>query len=148
MPDGARLRVYVDADVLLASAASPAEHSAGQVVLTLAEITLIDAITSELAVEESERNLRRKLPDALSTFRVLLQRAVRVVSSPSAQAVRAGAGQAHWKDLPHLVCAREHRCAYLITYNTTDYEPGHPAVQVVPPGALVRRVRDRLTALR
>jgi hypothetical protein len=35
-----RLRVYMDADVLLASAASLAEHSAGQVVLSLSEITL------------------------------------------------------------------------------------------------------------
>ena len=142
-----RLRVYVDADVLLASCASPSSHSAGQVVLSLSEITLLDAVTSELALEECRRNLERKLPDAAETFELLVKRSLEIVPAPSKEVVRRHAGRADWKDVPHLACALEHGCAYLVTYNTSDYTPGHPDVQIVRPGELVRRVREWLTGL-
>lgn len=144
---GHRLRIYVDADVLLASCASPSAHSAGQVVLRLSEITLIDAVTSELALEECRRNLAEKLPDAMEAFELLRKRALDVMPAPSTDTVRRHAGRADWKDVPHLACALEHSCTYLVTYNTKDYAPGHPDVQVVRPGELVRRVRERLTGL-
>ena len=41
---GTKLRVFVDADVLFAGAASGSEHPASLVVLRLAEITLIEAV--------------------------------------------------------------------------------------------------------
>ncbi|NBC18430.1 MAG: PIN domain-containing protein [Bacteroidetes bacterium] len=148
MPDAAdRLRVYVDADVLLASAASPTAHSAGQVVLSLSEITLIHALTSALAVEECERNLIARLPEAVPAFRRLVRRALDVVPAPSKASVRRQAGRADWKDVPHLACALDQACPYLVTYNVSDYEPGHPDVQVVRPGVLVRRVRGQLARL-
>jgi predicted nucleic acid-binding protein len=142
-----RLRVYVDADVLLASCASPSSHSAGQVVLSLSESTLLDAVTSELALEECRRSLERKLPDATETFEFLVRRSLDVVPAPSKETVRRHAGRADWKDVPHLACALKHGCACLVTYNTSDYTPGHPDVQIVWPGELVRRVRERLTGL-
>ena len=142
-----RLRVYVDADVLLASCASPSSHSTGQVVLSLSEITLIDAVTSELALEECRRNLETKLPDVAETFELLVKRSLGVVPAPSKETVRRHAGRADWKDVPHLACALKHDCAYLVTYNTKDYTPGHSDVQVVRPGEFVRRVRGQLTGL-
>lgn len=148
MPDAANpLRIYVNADVLLASAASPTSHSAGQVVLSLSEITLIDGMTSELAVEECRRNLEEKLPEAANTFELLVKRSLEVVIAPSKETVRQHAGRADWKDVPHLACALEHGCTHLVTYNTGDFELGHPDVPVVQPGELVRRVRERLTGL-
>lgn len=143
----ARLRIYVDADVLLAGAASPVDHSASQVILSLSEITLIDAITSELAVAECIRNLEAKVPAAVATFQLLAERALAMVPPPSEDEVRRYVGSADWKDLPHLACAIDQGCPYLVTYNTSDYRPGHPAVEVLRPGLLVRRIRDRLTQL-
>jgi hypothetical protein len=35
----------------------------------------------------------------------------------------------------------------LTTYNLDDYKPGHPDLEVVRPGALVRRVREQLATL-
>ena len=49
-------RVFVDANVLFAGAASPSKHGASLVVLRLAEITLIEALTSEQVIVEAERN--------------------------------------------------------------------------------------------
>jgi hypothetical protein len=99
-----RLRIYVDADVLLAGAASPADHSASQVILSLSEITLIGAITSELAVEECTRNLEANVPDAVSTFDLLAERALKIVPVPSLESVRQLAGWADWKDAAHRAC--------------------------------------------
>ena len=141
------LRVYFDADVLFAGAASPSDHSASQVLLTLSEITLIEGITSEFAVDECRRNLEAKLRSATSDFERLVGRALSIVDAPNRQRLLPHTDRADWKDLPHLVAALEHDCAYLTTFNVEDYEPGHPELKVLRPGALVQRVREQLSSL-
>lgn len=146
-PAGAKLRVFVDADVLFAGAASPQEHSASQVILQLGEITLIETLTSRQAVTEAERNLEAFMPGALPPFRRLVSRALRVVEDPERDAVLDHGGRADPKDLPLLVSALQESCSVLVTFNVRDYRPGHPDVEVMRPGALVRRIRARLTRL-
>lgn len=143
----AHLQVYFDADVLFAGATSPSEHSASQVLLTLSEITLIEGITSDLAVLECRRNLEAKLPTATGDFERLVGRAVSVVDAPARKALIPHIARADWNDLPHLVTAIEYDCSYLTTYNVGDYEPGHSSVEVLRPGALVRRVRQQLSSV-
>jgi hypothetical protein len=77
-------RVFVDADVLFAGAAAPTEHGASLTVLRMAEITLIEAITSRQAVVEAERNLEAKLPATLPAFRLIVSRCLRVAADPAA----------------------------------------------------------------
>lgn len=146
-PSLEKLRVFVDADVLFAGAASPSEQSASQVVLQLAEISLIDAVTSEQAVSEAERNLQAKLPEALEAFRLITSRALRILEDPTPEATKRHAGRAAPKDLPLLTAALQGACPYLVTYNMADYRPGHPAVEVLTAGAFVRAARDRLSRL-
>lgn len=154
-PPRAPLRVFVDADVLFAGSASPSEHPSGSaslVVLRLGELTLLDAVTSEQAMTECERNLQAKLPKplverALPAFRHLVSRALRVVQDPKPEEVNVYAGKAHPKDLPLLVSALREGCPLLTTFNVKDYEPGDPNVEVLQPGALVRRVRALLAQL-
>ena len=144
---GSPLRVYFDTDVLSAGAASPSDHSASQVLLTLPEITLIGGITSEFAVDECRRNLAAELPSATGDFERLVGRALSIVDAPARQGLRPHTDRADWKDLPHLVAALEQDCAYLTTYNVDDYEPGHPEIEVFRLGGLVRRVRKQLSSL-
>ena len=73
MTQTSKPRVFIDVDVLFAGAAGPSEHGAGLVVLWLAEITLIDALASRQVIVAAERNLRAKLPRALSTFNLLVE---------------------------------------------------------------------------
>jgi hypothetical protein len=117
------------------------------VLLTLSEITLVEGITSEIAVEECRRNLRAKLPGALDDFEHLVGRAPTVRESPGQESLILHEGRADWKDLPNLVSALEANCQYQTTNNVEDYEPGHPDVQALRPGTLVRRVRERLSSL-
>lgn len=147
MTDPAKLRVFVDTDVLIAGAASPNAHSASLVVLQMAEITLIEALTSEQVIEEAERNLSEKLPVALATFRLLVERCLHVVPAPDRAALEPYQGLADPKDLPILIAAVLAECPWLVTFNVRHYQPGHLAVKVVTPGELVMHARDTLSQL-
>jgi hypothetical protein len=141
------LRVFVDADVLFAGAASPTEHSASLVILQLAEITLIEAITSHQVITEAERNLEAKLPQALPAFRLLVSRSLDIVPDPRPADLAAYEGTADEKDLPILVAAVQAACPWMVTFNVRHFQPGHPEVVVLRPGDFVRRVRERLATL-
>lgn len=136
-----RPRVFVDADVLFAGAASPSQHSASLVVLRMAEITLIEALASRQVVIEAERNLQAKMPRALPAFRMLVQRCLQVVPDPTKDEVEEHAGRAHEKDLPILVAAVRENCPWLVTFNLSDYQPGHNAITVLRLGGFLQEVR-------
>lgn len=140
-------RIFIDADVLFAGSASPNEYSASLVILRMAEITLIKAITSQQVISEVERNLQYKLPTALTTFRMLVSRCLQVVPDPSHEQVTALTGAADPKDLPILVSAINHQCQYLTTYNTRHFQPGHQSITILPPGDLVQRIRYLLSSI-
>ena len=140
-------RVLVDADVLFAGAAAPSEHSASLVVLQLAEITLIDALTSRQAITEAERNLEARLPQTLPTFRLLVSRSLHIVPDPHPEDLVACEGAADEKDLPILVAAVQAQCPWLVTFNVRHFQPGHPTVTVLRPGDFIQRVRAQLTTL-
>ncbi len=140
-------RVFVDANVLFAGAASPSEHSASLVVLRLAEITLVEALTSEQVIVEAERNLAQKLPQALPAFRLLVSRCLRVMPDPQPADLLPHAGLADPRDLPILVAAVREHCPWLVTFNVRHFQPGHPAVTVLRPGEFVLHVRALLAHL-
>jgi predicted nucleic acid-binding protein len=147
MEQSHRPRVFVDANVLFAGAAAPTEHGASLVILRMAEITLIDAITSEQVIAEVERNLTAKLPQALSRFRLLVERCLQVVPDPSPGDLSKHIGAADPNDLPILIAALRESCPWLVTFNVRHFEPGHPDVKILRPGQFVLRVRDLLTNL-
>jgi predicted nucleic acid-binding protein len=142
-----KARVFVDADVLFAGAAGPTEYGASLVVLRMAEITLIEAVTSQQVIVEAERNLKEKFPRALSRFNLLVERCLDIVENPSGRDLHEHEGLADPKDLPILVAAMQSGSSWLVTYNTRHFEPGHPEVSVLEPGSLVIRIRELLPSL-
>jgi hypothetical protein len=126
---------------------APSEHGASLVVLRMAEITLLDAYTSQQVVTEAERNLAAKMPLALPAFRLLVARCLQVVPEPSLTDLRQYAGLADISDLPILVAAIKAGCPWLVSFNIRHYRPGHPNVTVLPPGDFLLRVRDQLANL-
>jgi predicted nucleic acid-binding protein len=140
-------RVFVDADVLFAGTVAPSEHGASLVILRMAEITLIEAVTSQQVVIEAERNLAEKLSRSLPAFRLIVSRALRVVPDPQPEDLLPHAGLADPKDLPILVAAVRENCPWLVTSNVRHFQPGHPDVSVIRPGEFVLRVRDLLARL-
>lgn len=140
-------RVFIDADVLFAGAASPSEHGASLLILRLSEITLIDALTSEQVTIEAARNLTTKLPQALPVFHHLVSRCLKVCPDPAPGDLLPYKGLADPKDLPILIAAKRENCPWLVTFNMRHYVPGHSDVEVLKPGDFILRVRDQLTHL-
>jgi predicted nucleic acid-binding protein len=140
-------KVFIDADVLFAGSAAPSEHGASLVVLRMAEITLLEAYASHQVITEVERNLQAKLPNALPAFRLLASRCLQVLPDPTPDELAAYAGLAHAADLPILAAAHKAGCVWLVSFNVRHYQPGHPAVLVLPPGDFLLRVRDLLARL-
>ncbi|MBX3055963.1 MAG: PIN domain-containing protein [Anaerolineae bacterium] len=142
-----RTRVFLDADVLFAGSASPQQHSASQVILRMAEITLLEALTCEQVIVETDRNLQEKMPVALPAFHLLVSRSLRIVANPTAVDILPNNGKADPKDLPILVAAYRENCTWLVTFNTRHYQPGLSDVTVIKPGDFIMRVRDLLLGL-
>jgi len=145
--DPRKPRVFVDADVIFAGAASPSQHGASLVILRMAEITLIEAVTSRQAIAEAERNLAEKLPVALPTFRLLVARCLRVVPDPQPEDLLPYAGLADPEDAPLLNAAVREGCPWLVAFNVRHYRPGHPDVTVLRPGEFLLRVRGLFEGL-
>jgi hypothetical protein len=140
-------RVFVDADVVFAGAASASEQSASLIVLRLAELTLLEAVVSSQVVAEAERNLAEKLPTALPAFSMIVARCLGIVRDPQPGELVAHAGKADPKDLPILVAAVRERCPWLVTFNVRHFQPGDPAIVVLRPGDFVLRMRQLLAYL-
>ncbi len=140
-------RVFIDADVLFAGSASPNQYSASLVILRMAEITLIKALTSQQVIREVERNLEEKIPAALVTFRMLVSRCLEVVPDPKPEQVAALEGTTDPKGLPILAAANTYNCQFLTTYNIKPFQPGVKSVTVLAPGDLVQRIRYLLSSI-
>ena len=140
-------RIFIDADVLFAGSASPSEHGASLTILPMAEITLLDALTSEQVIVEAERNLTAKLPATLPTFRLLVDRCLTVVPIPAAEDVARFHGLADPNDLPILVAARQHVCPWLVTFNGRHYRPGPVFLISLTPFPVAQPARKLLLAL-
>ncbi len=141
------IRIFFDADVIFAGSASPREYGASLVLLRMAEITLIKAVTSRQVIEEVERNLKDKIPSAMPAFQMIANRCLIVVDDPESGDIRPYRGCADDKDLPILVAARREECSLFATYNLRHYQPGIPGISVLTPGDLVLKVRYLLNGL-
>lgn len=145
-----RLRVYVDADVLLSGIATEHSTAASRVVLEASELTLLDLVASRTVVDECERNLSRVASETMSLqvlrdlFQAALARAVEVVDNPDPP---SSIPETDPKDVIHLACAAQQNCTFLVTYNLDDYPRSYRSVSVVEPGTLVKRLREQIRSL-
>lgn len=113
--------VFLDADVIFAAAAAPTDYGASRAVLRMAEIGLLDCVTSTRAVAEVERNLEKKRPNNLPHLRAIISASLRIVPNPEPEELVPFVGQAHPADLPLLVAALKEGCRYLLTFNARHY---------------------------
>lgn len=142
-----KLRVFIDADALFAASASGSEHGASLVVLRLGEITLIDLVTSQQVITEVERNLQKKLPTALLTFKLLCQKSLTILDNPTEEACKPYQKQADPKDLPILVAAIQSESLWLLTFNLRHFYPSSQTIKVALPGTFIQEIRHLLTQL-
>jgi predicted nucleic acid-binding protein len=152
-----KLRVYVDANVILQAVVNDGSNPTAAPLVTVmcGELTLVDLLTCALSLRECARNLDKfaqargpAMKEVEASLRETVDRALTVVDDPSPKTLRAFEGLADPKDVPHLAAAVEHACTVLVTANVRDFRPGHEAVTVVSAGAFVRRLRAHLRTFR
>lgn len=115
-------RVFADSSVLIAGAGS--RSGASRAVLTMAEIGLFKLLVSRQVLDECERNLRKKLPAALSVFAELLAAInLEIVPNPSPEESARWEGIIEAKDAPILAAAVRAAPDRLLTLNPKDFTP-------------------------
>mgnify|MGYP000049962502 FL=1 len=142
-----KLKVFFDADVLISGAAPRSRQSAPFILLQLSELTLIEGVSSPYVVEQAERNIQAKLPNALEDFIRLREAAVSLAPDPTTEELERFQGLAHPEDLPVLAAAVLSGCRYLVTRNLQHYPKALGGLQVIDPGRLVRNIRRQLAKL-
>ncbi len=139
-------KVFFDSDALMAGSAS--RKGAAYILLQLSELGLIHGFISQDVVYECRKNLQKKLPEALPTFKQIVSKALTVVESPANKESVQYKGMAHNKDLPILTAAIKVKAQFLVTFNTKDFYPAEEfGLTVLAPGDLLREVRLRLSGL-
>jgi predicted nucleic acid-binding protein len=142
LPDD-RLRVFFDANVLIAAA--PSSTGASFLLLRLSESGLIHGCTCPQVLHEAARNVRQKVPSALPVFQGIIAAAnLTVVPDATPGLLTSLQGLAHADDLPILACAIEAHCAFLTTFNVRHYQIPGSRIRVIRPGDLVSRLRRSL----
>jgi predicted nucleic acid-binding protein len=137
-------KIFADSSILIAGAAS--RTGASRAVLTMAEIGLFKLVISEQVLQECQRNLCHKLPDALPIFSQLL-----AAIDPAIQPNPSLSESAQWtaiieaKDAPILTAAILAKVDRLLSLNTKDFT-SEVAVQseliIQTPAEFVREIRE------
>lgn len=138
-------RVFADASVLIAGAGS--RTGASRAVLVMAEIGLYRLVVSRQVLDETERNLRKKLPAALPVFAELMAAInPEVVPDPSPEEVIRWQSVIEPKDAPILAAAVAAAPDRFLTLDVKDFiEPVYVAekseLRIEMPAEFVQAIR-------
>lgn len=147
VPDSSVRRIFFDANVVIAGTMS--RKGASRALMMLAAAGVIRMVVSRQVLDEVERNLRLKLPQALPIMAEMLSHIVpEVVDDPPPEA------SAHWhehieaKDAPILEAALSAQVDYLVTLNSKDFTPQLATLSglsIVSPAEFIERIREIIT---
>jgi predicted nucleic acid-binding protein len=139
-------KVFIDANVLIAGSAS--RTGASRAVLALGEIGLIELYTTRQVIDETERNIRQKLPQALPIFtELMLYLNLQILDDPAPEVFKRWLRVIEEKDAPILEAAVQLSADYFLTLNPKDFTPGVAAatgLNIQAPAVFIQSVRDIL----
>ncbi|MCB8943543.1 MAG: PIN domain-containing protein [Ardenticatenaceae bacterium] len=139
--------VFVDANILIAGSAS--RTGASRAVLGLGEMGLIQLVVCKQVIDEAERNIRLKLPQALPIFaELLVQLNLQIVADPHPSEFGRWLAVIEAKDAPILAAAVQHSPNYFLTLNSKDFTPEVAAAAgliMQTPAEFIQNVREVLS---
>jgi predicted nucleic acid-binding protein len=139
------MRLFVDANVFFTAALSAT--GASREIIRLGTLGTIILIVSELVLEEAERNLAAKRPDALPLLQLFLAIVPFEIVEPTKQEVLAAANYTVLKDAPVVAAAMRANVDFLVTLDR-KHLVGVPEVaqesglRIVLPEELLEEVRS------
>jgi putative PIN family toxin of toxin-antitoxin system len=139
------VRVFLDSNVILSGLIS--DTGAPRIILDLLTLKLpfLTGCTGRFNLMEIERNLKKKMPQALSVYqRYLPQLNLKIIPVPRGQEVREFAHTIADKDLPVLVSAIRGKADFLVTGDKRHFQKLKPfkdhALKIVTPAEFVDRI--------
>lgn len=117
-----RCKVFLDSNVLLSGIFS--DKGAPRIILDLLTLGLpiLKGATGQYNLMEVERNLEKKMPQALPIYKVYLPKLrLEIVGLPSRETIMSMTGTIAEKDIPVLVSAIACGAQYLITGDKKDF---------------------------
>jgi predicted nucleic acid-binding protein len=140
-------KVFADANVLIAGTSS--SSGASSAILRLGEIGIFQLVASRQVLDETERNLRKKLPRALPNFAVQMARLrLEVLPDPTLEETSAWEGIIAASDAPILCAAVKASVSRFVTLNTRHFTPAVAAqsgLVIQTPAQLMTELRDLVT---
>ncbi|MDD1429060.1 PIN domain-containing protein [Dolichospermum sp. ST_sed9] len=137
-------KVFADSSIMIAGAAS--RTGASRAVLTMAEIGLFELVISEQVLLECERNLAKKLPDALPIFAQLIAAInPEILPNPTLEESNRWIDIIEAKDAPILAAAVLGKIDRLLSLNTKDFttKVGIKSQLIIQtPAEFVREIRE------
>jgi predicted nucleic acid-binding protein len=117
------VRVFLDSNVILSGLIC--DKGAPRIILDILSLGLpfITGVTGRYNLIETERNLKKKVPDVLPTYRYYLPKMnFTIVPLPSTEEVKRYTGRISEKDVPVLVSAIKAKADFLVTGDKKDFE--------------------------
>lgn len=144
-----RHKVFLDSNVLLSGIFS--DKGAPRIILDLLTIGLpmLEGATGQYNLMEVERNLKKKMPQALPVYQTYLPKLrLEIVALPSKETIMSMAGAIAEKDIPVLASALACRAQYLITGDKKDFvrlkDINEYGLEIVGPSEFVEAVFPKL----
>ncbi|MDY6806128.1 MAG: PIN domain-containing protein [Cyanobacteriota bacterium] len=139
--------IFADSSVMIAGVGSTI--GASRAVLILADIGFFQLVISPLVLEESRRNIAKKLPASMPVFtEFLVTIKPEVVPSPSVEECQRWNAIIEAKDAPIIAAAISAKVNRLLTLNTKDFTPEVAAITgliIQTPGDFIQEIRGIIT---
>lgn len=116
------VRVFLDSNVILSGLFS--DTGSPRIILDIISLNLpiIQALTGRYNIIEIERNLKKKMPSAISVYNDYLPKLnLEIISMPSTAAIKNLSGHTSDKDIPVLASAITVKADFLVTGDKRDF---------------------------
>ncbi len=140
-------RILADASIIIAGCGS--NTGASRAILTAAEIGLFRIVVTRQILDESERNIRKKLPADLPVLADMLARSrLEILPDPEPEASAQWHGLIHVNDAPILEAAVATQVDRIISLNTRHFTPQlglQIGIPIQAPDQFVQKLRSIVT---
>lgn len=117
-----KVRIFLDSNVIISGLFS--DRGAPRIILDLLSLglPLLSGVTGEFNIEEIERNLNKKMPEVLPTYRKYLPLLnLEIIPLPAAKQLAEIKGAVAEKDLAVLASAIQAKADFLVTGDRKDF---------------------------
>ena len=139
--------IFADSSVIIAGVGSAS--GASRAVLILADLGFFQLVISPLVLEESRRNIAKKLPTFMPVFTDLIATIQpQVVVNPSVEECQRWITIIEAKDAPIIAAAISAKVNRLLTLNTKDFTAevaARTGLIIQTPGEFIQDIRGIIT---